>query len=271
MLPEDCVSTILSFTSPVDVCRSSLVSSTFRSAMESDIVWERFLPSDYLDILSRLVTPFIFSSRKELFLHLSDPVLIDGGKTGFKLEKSSGKKSYILSARELSITWSDVPTYWCWVPKTESRFSEVAVLRTTSWLEIRGKIRTQKLSPNTRYGAYLIMKISNNAYGLDSIPSEITVEVGNTVSSGSTYLHNQQNKVQSPSCLDNIEDMQMPETNLKMQVKMPRERDDTWSEIELGEFFSGEGDEEVKMSLIEVKGCQLKGGLVIEGIEIRPK
>jgi hypothetical protein len=42
-------------------------------------------------------------------------------------------------------------------------------------------------------------------------------------------------------------------------------------EIELGEFFSGENDEEVKMSLMEVKGHHLKGGLIIEGIEIRPK
>ena len=34
-------------------------------------------------------------------------------------------------------------------------------------------------------------------------------------------------------------------------------------EIELGEFFSGEANEEVKMSLMEIKGYQLKGGLVI--------
>ena len=49
------------------------------------------------------------------------------------------------------------------------------------------------------------------------------------------------------------------------------EREDGWLEIELGEFFSGEANEEVKMSLMEVKGYQLKGGLVIEGIEVRPK
>ena len=41
-------------------------------------------------------------------------------------------------------------------------------------------------------------------------------------------------------------------------------------EIELGEFFSGEANEEVKMSLMEVKGYQLKGGIIIEGIEVRP-
>ncbi|EEF33114.1 conserved hypothetical protein [Ricinus communis] len=272
MLPEGVVSTILSFTSPVDGCRSSVVSTSFRSAMESDAVWERFLPSDYHEILSRLLTPFTFSSKKELFLRLCNPLLIDSGKKSFKLEKSSGKKSYILSARELFIAWSDVPTYWCWIPTTESRFSEVAVLRMTSWLEIRGKIRTQMLSPNTKYGAYLIMKISDRAYGLDSMPSEISVEVGNQVSSSITHLRSKPDKRRPSSCLDDTHYVQMPQKRFKdAHGPMPKQRNDAWDEIELGEFFSGGFDEEVKMSLIEVKGCQLKGGLVIEGIEVRPK
>ena len=71
------------------------------------------------------------------------------------------------------------------------RFSEVAELRTTCWLEIRGKINTQILSSNTRYGAYLIMKISNRAYGLDSIPSEVSIEVGNKVGNGMAYLRHE--------------------------------------------------------------------------------
>ncbi|KAJ9158593.1 hypothetical protein P3X46_024158 [Hevea brasiliensis] len=272
MLPEGCVSLILSFTSPLDACRSSLVSSTFQSAMESDAVWERFLPSDYRDILSRAVTPLKFSSKKELFFHLCNPILMDAGKKSFKLEKSSGKISYTLSARELSIMWSDVPTYWSWMPTIESRFLEVTVLRTTWWLEIQGKIRTQMLSPNTKYGAYLIMKISDRAYGLDSIPSEISVEVGNQVSSNIAYLHGQHSKKQPTMCLDNTNHTQMVETRLKdKHFTMPRKREDSWSEIELGEFFSGDSDEEVKMTLMEVKGCQLKGGLVINAIEVRPK
>ena len=54
--------------------------------------------------------------------------------------------------------------------------------------------------------------------------------------------------------------------------RVPCERGDGWMEIELGDFFNGnQGDEEVKMSLREVKGQHLKGGLIIEGIEVRPK
>ncbi|CAL5364689.1 unnamed protein product [Camellia sinensis] len=55
------------------------VSSSFHSAANSDIVWERFLPSDYEDIVSRLVTPLKFSSKKGIFVCLCDPILIDGG------------------------------------------------------------------------------------------------------------------------------------------------------------------------------------------------
>ncbi|KAJ4957167.1 hypothetical protein NE237_013950 [Protea cynaroides] len=46
VLPEGCISNILSLTSPSDACRSSVVSSVFRSAADSNSVWERFLPSD---------------------------------------------------------------------------------------------------------------------------------------------------------------------------------------------------------------------------------
>lgn len=83
MLPEECVSTILSFTCPTDTFRSSMVSSTFHSAAESDVVWERFLPNDYKDIVSRLVTPLAFTTKKDLFLCLCNSVLIDGGRKVF--------------------------------------------------------------------------------------------------------------------------------------------------------------------------------------------
>ncbi|KAK0601240.1 hypothetical protein LWI29_022388 [Acer saccharum] len=70
---------------------SLLVFSTFRSGMESDMVWERFLPFDYSGIVSRSLTPLNFSSKRQLFQCLCNPLLIDGGTLSFNLEKSSGK------------------------------------------------------------------------------------------------------------------------------------------------------------------------------------
>ncbi|XP_042505590.1 F-box protein At2g02240-like [Macadamia integrifolia] len=115
ILPEGCISNIISLTSPRDACRSSVISSVFRSATDSDSVWERFLPSDYQQILSSSVSPYLllFSSKKELYLHLcNNPLLIDRGTKTLALEKCSGRKCYMIGAKELSIVWGDTPSYW---------------------------------------------------------------------------------------------------------------------------------------------------------------
>ncbi|CAL5208349.1 unnamed protein product [Lathyrus oleraceus] len=145
VLPEECIANILLLTDPVDSCKFSIVSKDFCSASESDIVWEHFLPSDLISIISEsqsgsslLATS---PSKKSLYLTLSDnPIIIDNGKKSFQLEKQSGKKIYMLSARDLSITWGDTPTYWNWIILPESRFQEVARLRYVWWFEIYGKI-----------------------------------------------------------------------------------------------------------------------------------
>lgn len=41
----------------------------------------------------------------------------------FSLEKSTSKKCYMLSARDVSITWACNPLYWTWRPLVESRFA----------------------------------------------------------------------------------------------------------------------------------------------------
>ena len=151
----------------------------------------------------------------------------------------------------------------------------MAVLRTMCWLEIVGKIETQMLSPNTKYGAYLILKISERSYGLDSMPSEISVEVGNNQGSTTTaYLRLAQEharKQQMERLFYGNRTERLKSRVAEGDGRVASEREDGWLEIELGEFFSGENDEEVKMSLMEVKGHHLKGGLIIEGIEVRPK
>lgn len=148
-------------------------------------------------------------------------------------------------------------------------------LRTIHWLEIQGRIRTKDLSPNAPYAAYLIMKISRRAYGLDVMPSETSIQVGDRVlCTELAYLHGPNVRKQEMMCLFYCNRTEMLRKQVKEgDVRVPCERQDGWMEIQLGEFFSGghgESDEEVKVSLKEVKGYQLKGGLIIEGMEIRP-
>lgn len=77
-LTEDCISNIVSFTSPRDACVFAAVSKTFESAVKSDIIWEKFLPSEYLS----MIPPSLASSSKmKIYFYLcNDPVLIEDGK-----------------------------------------------------------------------------------------------------------------------------------------------------------------------------------------------
>ncbi|KAJ4779544.1 F-box family protein [Rhynchospora pubera] len=105
LLPEDCFAHVISFTSPRHACILSLLSSSFRSAADSDAIWERFLPSDYASLLSRAVQPVEYASKKELYLRLCDhPLQIDGGKLSFGLEKSTGAKCFMITACKMNMS-----------------------------------------------------------------------------------------------------------------------------------------------------------------------
>ncbi|XP_052182538.1 F-box protein PP2-B15-like [Diospyros lotus] len=271
-LPEDCIASILSLTSPPDAGKSSAVSSAVRAAAESDLLWESFLPPDYRDVLSRLTSPVLYRSKKELFLRLCIPRLIDGGTKSFSLERSTSKKCYMLSARELSITWATNSLYWCWKPSLQSRFGEVAELITVCWLEIHGKISTRMLTPNTAYTAYLIVNFADRAYGLDYVPSEVLVEVDNHQSRGLIYLRPEEGKRKMPELILTCNRMEALRARvMKGEEKVAHERGDGWLEVELGEFHNDGSEKDVKMSLKEVKGEHLKGGLIVDGIELRPR
>jgi len=89
------------------------------------------------------------------------------------------------------------------------------------------------------YGAYRKVKIADCASGLDLLPCIRS----NWKRNGNT------------SCLCNC-----------------CEHDDEWLEIELGSFYTQKAQiQEVRMCLKEVKGVPLKGGLIVDGIELRPK
>ncbi|XP_062084870.1 F-box protein PP2-B15-like [Humulus lupulus] len=272
-LPEDCFAHILSLTSPQDACRSSLASSCVRAMADSDSLWDHFLPSDYKEILSRLVFPVVYSSNKELFFRLCSPCLIDGGKKIFWIEKSTNKKCIMLSARELSITWASHPLYWTWKPIPESRFAEVAELITMWWLEICGSVNTKMLSPNTLYTAYLVVKFADRAYGLDFLPSEVSVEVGNSKALGKVNLNPQEGRSKHFHRVRFLNQLEALRSRLLQDQERGGlgERENGWIKIELGSFFNDGSGEELKISLREVKGQHLRGGLIVEGIEIRPK
>ncbi|KAH6816323.1 hypothetical protein C2S51_021143 [Perilla frutescens var. frutescens] len=275
LLPEGCVAHIISLTSPKDACWVAAVSRGFKSAADSDTVWDRFLPPK---IVSRASSPLAFSSKKELFLSLRDSaLLLDGGKlvslfsfpfyfycvfSVLLLElcclslTKSGENWYLMSAKALQIGGIDNPQHWEWTSHSESSFAEVAKLRSIDRLVIRGVMPSRMLSPNTRYFAWLKYVFTVVDDGLD-VPSKSSIKFvkkDGTVTEG--------------------------ETNTVYLVE-PRNRGhdgriswalyDGWYGIELGEFVIGEGDNfDIHFEVSETERLNKKKGLIIEGIEISP-
>ncbi|CAN0892403.1 Putative F-box protein PP2-B12 [Linum grandiflorum] len=313
-LPEDLIATILSFTGPRESCRLAVISATFWSASLSDTVWDRFLPADYQSILSGdddekvnknedEDNPPSYISKKDHFLRLChNPTLIDGGTKSFSLDKRSGKKCYMISCRDLYITWGDTPRYWKWIPDSDSRFGEAAELVGVCWLEIKGTITTSILSPATLYTAYLVFKPTQGSYGFDYQPVEVSVGISGSEDlknvrtafldgGGAEQMKRRVQVVTAPRRLGSIarfsrgrvlgflphvpvQGMSNDDGGGRVEGIYPKVRDDGWFEVELGDFLSKEGGSEgevLEMCVAEVKGGNWKGGLVVQGIEIRPK
>ncbi|XP_044481082.1 putative F-box protein PP2-B12 isoform X1 [Mangifera indica] len=284
LLPEGCIAAIISCTTPREACRLSLVSSIFKSAAESDVVWESFLPPDYQTIISKSSPcPLPFSSstssllglpsKKDLFLSLcNQPILIDDGKKSFSLDKQSGKICCMISSRDLMIVWGDTPTYWRWASLPGARFQEVAELIGVCWLEISGKISTRILSPGTNYAAYLVFKPTAGSYGFENQPVEVSVGlVGTENQKRSVYLVTGR-RLCMQYLLGRPPSLLYRSRRVKWQASLARERGDDWLEVELGDFYNtGDENGELEISILETRGGHWKGGLIIQGIEIRPK
>lgn len=320
-LPEECVAHAIAMTTPGDACHSSAVSPAFRAAADSDAVWDRFLPRDYAAVLARADDHEDDAgggreySKKELFTRLcSSPVLLDGGTMSFGLERRSGAKCWMLSARALNIVWGDDPACWNWTANLPgSRFPEVAELVDVCWLEITGKLQLSLLTPKTTYAAYLVFAISDDSYGLECNIGILPPKATTTIilpSSGATNTHKPPTSTEHTICLQHLQGEEEAAAHRRRQeyvrwprnkyygmmrkkvtreadhdIKCPRRRagddddddDGRWLEVELGEFVVGGEDEEepllgvLEVCVKEVECRRWKRGLIVQGIDIRPK
>eukprot|EP01018_Ginkgo_biloba_P009132 Gb_37180 [translate_table: standard] len=232
-LPENCISVILSFTTPKDVCSLAPVSPIFRAAANSDCVWEAMLPPRYLKILSAAVSPLVFSSKKELYFLLCDSIRIDNGTKRLWLERPTGKICYMLSARDLRIVWGDDERYWLWVPRDESslgsvrlgktRFGQVARLKAVCWLEVGGRFDSTLLSPNTDYCVSFVLKFGHHQYGWDNAPIKFSVTPPG------------QDTLKSSPILVDMDDASEDEEDEDERTPVIQ-RNDGWREYVAGEF-----------------------------------
>uniref|UniRef100_A0A2P2M930 Putative F-box protein PP2-B12 isoform X1 n=1 Tax=Rhizophora mucronata TaxID=61149 RepID=A0A2P2M930_RHIMU len=138
------------------------------------------------------------------------------------------------------------------------------------------------LSPSTLYSAFLVFKLTTEAYGFNDRPAEVAMGLAGSESGAQTvYLDTViEQRQRFPSVSRNVG----YRTRLHFwrgsshipfrvtDVPYPKERGDGWLEIKLVEFLNEEGEnEELEMTILEVKSGRWKGGLILHGIEIKPK
>ncbi|KAI3469949.1 hypothetical protein Pfo_026612 [Paulownia fortunei] len=196
----------------------------------------------------------LFAANWERFLTPEDQEIISTTVyLSFFLDERSGKKCYMVGARELKISWGDTPQYWKWTSHADSRFPEVAELQFVWWLDIRGKIKTRMLSPKTIYAAFLVFKLAEGSRGL-----EVANAMIRSVDDESDKDAEKQGHI-----------VHLHQTLEYINEHIAVSRADGWMEVEMGKFYVDEGDEgEVEARLLETR--YWKTGLIVEGIEFRP-
>ncbi|CAM0942956.1 unnamed protein product [Alopecurus aequalis] len=287
-LPEELLAAIISLTSPPDACHAAAVSRAFCAAADSDAVWSCFLPSDLPQFADGELTHTPPSTKKRMFICLSDqPSLLPCRLMSMKLDKFSGAKCYMLSARALHISWGDTPGYWAWIDygrdenKRDKRFTEAAKLRAVCWLEIRGKIHSRMLSRNSMYTVYMVFDLAPGEYCNLNLPfQDASVSFGGSKSTRKICLQGVMEDGDGGVPIKHILPSRWKRWNPSNYAAIPptddvmfgRKRADGWLEVELGEFCNEEGnDGEVSISLLETQAGTYKSGLIIRGIEIRNK
>ncbi|KAI4969386.1 hypothetical protein ZWY2020_000300 [Hordeum vulgare] len=244
-LPADCLALLASLTSPGDVCRLAATATALRAAADNDEVWGSFLPADCADILARCSTADDEHRRegetkKELFCRLCDcPVLLDGGKLSFSLDRRSGAKKYMIPAKALWYGWSGYHyggLVWSRC-RPHSRFREVAVLSYLCWVDIDVILNTKNLSGVGRGG-----------WELEGSPSS-------SMAADTTEKNRRQKQRPTANGVGMRSDGQWieQEINIELDKQCPEGKESNVS-IEFRGFTRSHR-------------CQI----IIEGIEIRPK
>ncbi|KAH0708301.1 hypothetical protein KY284_009728 [Solanum tuberosum] len=186
-------------------------------------------------------------------MDIKSPILIDGGKMSFSLDKKR-KKCFMIAARGLDIEWSHKPKYWKWLCHSDSRFTEVAKLKKVYWLEIQGKIDSRRLSKRTKYVAYLVFKLENQFHGLETVNA--VVRFVDSVS---------KKDAEKRASVVHFAGGGPRET-------LPFKRGDGWMELKMGDFFNDAGEDGyVDARLMETKKLDEKSGLIVQGVEFRPE
>lgn len=147
----------------------------------------------------------------------------------------------------------------------------MAELRSVCWLEIKGWIKTSLLPSNRWYGAYFVFsKRSEGTFGLQKQAVEVSLKVVGE-GEGERRTGYLEETAENITNYDAVARPLLPQAEAEAVFAVEHRRDGLL-EVKLGEFFTRVGeDKEVEMGVDEMKDLWWKGGIIVQGIEIRPK
>lgn len=131
-LPEDCIATIISHTTPIDAARLTRVCSAFKRAIESDAVWENFLPSDYKTTLK--TWPSSGSKKKDIVMTMANGVFLDQGLQKYVLLRRTRGVCRVLSVEAMNVAGGQDTRFWRWEQSRSSCFGKVVLLVLLSFI-----------------------------------------------------------------------------------------------------------------------------------------
>ncbi|KAL0456764.1 UNVERIFIED_CONTAM: F-box protein PP2-B10 [Sesamum latifolium] len=168
----------------------------------------------------------------------------------FSLDPETGKNCFTLGAAKLVVF---LPESWEIKSHPKSRFEEVVVPRDSWGFDIRGRINTRMLSPETLYEAYLVFELADKGTKMEyfALPFFARARVTN-------FFRGRELDIYRPRRQEKMVRLFQPSSG----------RDDGWMEIQLGCFYVGYGLRgEVEARLLDIN---YRMDIVVEGIEFRP-
>ena len=140
------------------------------------------------------------------------------------------------------------------------RFTETPHIKKTTGMSVKGSINLRILSPYTHYVAYFVYVL--RVYIFDYHEVRVSIKFISEGVEEELMKYIVDKEVYGHPPLEGF------------GYVHPRKRDDGWTEVEMGEFFTGDDhqDDEVEVRLWETdRYGALSNGLFLQGIEFRPK
>ncbi|PWA75613.1 serine-threonine/tyrosine-protein kinase catalytic domain-containing protein [Artemisia annua] len=242
---------------------------------DDDDYWEKKLPDEYQRYIEMSDKPFDYTTKKELYLSLSQGFLGCNGQLWFSMCKSTRGICLILPATHILHDYTDLRT----LSLSESRFKENLRLGTDDGYEFSCRLLSFMFSPHYAYACYLVFKLEDD-HAMSSNARFCKADyylMGDNIIQGTIFVHL---NLASPiptierkkdvGSRESFKSIRMPKCYNDPKESWVEKRNDGWMEIRLTEpLLQLENHDLLEIELRD-SGFKSLEGVIVEGIEFRP-